>query len=743
MSNLHPQPGLVVDGKYQLIKPLGSGGMGTVYLARSLNLERDVVVKFLGEEFAKVASGMEHFRRELDAAARLQHPNVVAIYDYGRTETAGASAYVVTEFVDDLSLSKFMQWHRESDPDSSIIRAMRDICAGVGAAHELSLIHTDLKLDNILLAKRYFTPKVLNFGTARLRYQMARETSEGAIVGTPQYMSPEQCQGKSLDPRSDVYSLGVIFYEMLAGQPPFEAQTVAGLIAKHLTEAPPPLPWNRRINQEVEVAIFRALSKDPDDRQPNANAFAEEIEEPLRGSSYSDEPIKRETEGESPKVSAATGKRPEVPVPREAERKTERPIYLDENVQFTVYRPKTIAPQKWYAMLAFAHLSERPPHAPEDEPDPIAQMEEEAARLLGQQIENYRDLTVDSSQAVPRSGEITFVPSAEGIEFNPLSRTFIWQESVHREEFRLRATQVTGGRTARGRLSVFLGPILLAEITLSIRVDSSQASQSPQKEKTSAQPYRKIFPSYSHADRSIVEQIEHYAQISGDKYLRDITELRSGQDWKLWMKKTINGADIFQLFWSRNSMRSQYVREEWEYALSLRREHFIRPTYWETPLPESPEEGLPPEALRSLHFQHVRPLISTHFPPTVGSPTASHDLYATMPATPRATPRATPPATAGGPMAAPTITIPEYPIPNSAPAASPSRRQVNTGDLLGHRETAGAGASGDWPASPDESVGAGASGGWSTSPQKSMALILPAVFLLLLLIVGYVIYRLL
>src|SRR5205085_1026990 len=117
----------------------------------------------------------------------------------------------------------------------------------------------------------------------------------------------------------------------------------------------------------------------------------------------------------------------------------------------------------------------------------------------------------------------------------------------------------------------------------------------------------KIFASYSHRDREIVEQIEHHIQALGDKYLRDVTELRSGQDWQRWMKDAISEADVFQLFWSHNAMRSAYVREEWEYALAL-----ARPIYWETPLPESPTENLPPEELRRLHFQHLRPSMSTH-----------------------------------------------------------------------------------------------------------------------------------
>jgi WD40 repeat protein/serine/threonine protein kinase len=314
----------------------------------------------------------------------------------------------------------------------------------------------------------------------------------------------------------------------------------------------------------------------------------------------------------------------------EQQEQQESPIYLDENVQFTVYRPQKIKPQKWYRMLAYAHLSERPPDADEDELDPIAQMEEEAERILGEkELANYRSSTEDSLQAVPRQGEITFVPFMEGVEFNPPSSSFFWHESVHHREFRMRASSALDGKVARGRVSIFLGTILLAEINLQIKVDSlsaMDARKTPIVPEAPARPYRKIFPSYSPEDREIVAQIEHYAQATGDKFMREVYELRAGDDWKKWMQEAIEQADIFQLFWSTNSMRSQNVKWEWECALRLGRPNFIRPTYWENPLPQSLAENLPPPELRDLHFQHVRPPLSTHFPTVGESPLAGNSF---------------------------------------------------------------------------------------------------------------------
>lgn len=287
----------------------------------------------------------------------------------------------------------------------------------------------------------------------------------------------------------------------------------------------------------------------------------------------------------------------------------ETPLYLDENVQFTVFRPKAIVPQKWYSLLAFAHLSEKREDASEDEPDPVAEVRQQAQRILGEEAAGYQNLTQDTLQAVPRDGMITFVPTMPGIEFNPPSRSFTWEESVHREDFRLRAKpNGHDGRVLKGRLSVFLGSILLADIALSIRVDSHEVSKQQKRplEEVHARPYRKIFASYSHRDIEVVEQFERFAEALGDRYLRDVTYLRSGERWSDKLEEMIVEADIFQLFWSSNSMTSPFVRQEWEYALSLQRPNFIRPTYWEEPLPVKPDQKLPPEELMRLHFQRIR-----------------------------------------------------------------------------------------------------------------------------------------
>jgi len=275
------------------------------------------------------------------------------------------------------------------------------------------------------------------------------------------------------------------------------------------------------------------------------------------------------------------------------------PLEVDD-VQFTVYHPKAIQPGAWRPMLAFMHLTERPHDAAPDAPSPIERVRERAASALAGQAGGFRDNTIDARQAVPREGDITLVPSAEGIDFNPPAQTFHWVPDVHEERFELRAHAALNGQVAQVSFSAFFGVILIAQLNFTIRVENGSAQNDI--EPVSGAMYRRIFPSYSHRDAEIVRQFELFAGSLGDSYLRDVTQLRAGEQWEPALRRLIREADVFQLFWSSSAMRSPQVRQEWEYALALQRKGFIRPTYWEDPLPQSPEEDLPPESLRKVHF---------------------------------------------------------------------------------------------------------------------------------------------
>jgi hypothetical protein len=279
---------------------------------------------------------------------------------------------------------------------------------------------------------------------------------------------------------------------------------------------------------------------------------------------------------------------------------------IHENAQFTVYRPSAIIPEKWHSFLFFAHLAERPKDAKEDEPDPLEEVERQAREILHDEMESYSQLRQDSSQPLPKEGQLTIAPHIEGIVCNPPEKTFYWYEPVHREIFRIKTTKEYTNKICRGGVSVYFGNICVAEIPISIKITAELPAKSPTISRNSAQVYRKIFASYSRKDENIVKEFEHFAQTTGDKFLRDVQTLRTGEIWSERIPELIMEADIFQLFWSNNSMYSPYVRQEWEFALTLRKPNFIRPVYWNDRLPEDKEKKLPPPELRKFHFHQLR-----------------------------------------------------------------------------------------------------------------------------------------
>jgi serine/threonine protein kinase len=294
-SQIDPMIGRTLDGKYELLARLGQGGMGTVYRACRVHIGDEVAVKVLHRNYSGEEDVVARFRREAQAAATLRHPNVVTIYDYSETR-ADATAYLVMEFVPGVPLGALLKNGNRLSLERAVA-LMRHICAGVGAAHQRHIVHRDLKPDNIIVIPTSYdkpieTVKVVDFGIAKLRDLAATQalTETGMIIGTPFYMSPEQCRGDELDARSDVYSLGVMFYEMIAGARPFNAPTPTGVIAKHLTQAPPPLHATLKIPATVEATLMRALAKDPSARQADALAFARALESALQQSVPADVP---------------------------------------------------------------------------------------------------------------------------------------------------------------------------------------------------------------------------------------------------------------------------------------------------------------------------------------------------------------------------------------------------------------------------------------------------------------------
>ncbi|MGH9882592.1 MAG: protein kinase domain-containing protein [Pyrinomonadaceae bacterium] len=279
-----PLIGHTLDEKYRLEERLGIGGMGTVYQARHLLIDREVAVKVLNQRFVEDEAARERFRREAKAAGRLQHPNAVTVTDFG--QTSDGYVYIVMELLRGRNLRDVLA--KEAPLDSArAVSLMLQISAAVAAAHEAGIIHRDLKPANIFIVHRAEVPavvKVLDFGIAKLAAESLDEddsktlTVLGAMIGTPRYMSPEQCDGAELNPAADVYSLGVILYEMLTGTVPFSGSSPLAIAMKHAVEQPRgPREIVAAIPAELEKLVLHALEKQPQDRPKDAAEFRREL----------------------------------------------------------------------------------------------------------------------------------------------------------------------------------------------------------------------------------------------------------------------------------------------------------------------------------------------------------------------------------------------------------------------------------------------------------------------------------
>ncbi len=275
--------GTYLGGKYRILKKIGEGGMGTVYLANQEPIDRKVAVKVLLPSLAGDEVAVQRFEREAKAISRMRHPNTVTIYDFGKT--ASKELYIVMEYLEGETLADIVQNEGAVAQDRAA-RIIRQACASLSEAHEGGIIHRDLKPDNIFLTslgKEKDWVKVLDFGLAKLANNETMQgiTQQGKVFGTPRYMSPEQAQGLTLDPRSDLYTLGVVLHELLTGRALFSADTMVALLIKHVSE-PPPLLSSVRPDLHFDPALERvvqfALGKEPEERYATMDAFASALE---------------------------------------------------------------------------------------------------------------------------------------------------------------------------------------------------------------------------------------------------------------------------------------------------------------------------------------------------------------------------------------------------------------------------------------------------------------------------------
>jgi serine/threonine protein kinase len=266
--------------RYAVQREVGRGGMATVFLAEDLKHHRSVAIKVLHAELA-AALGAERFLREIEIAARLQHPHIVPLYDSG---SAAGLLYYVMPFVEGESLRDRLTREKQL-PQDDALRIATEVAGALAYAHSRGVVHRDIKPENIMLSGG--TAVVADFGIARAVSAAGdgqHLTQTGTIIGTPAYMSPEQATGSNeVDARSDQYSLACVVYEMLVGEPPFTGPTAQAIIARHSIDmVSPPSIVRNTIPDAVEEAILRALSKVPADRYPTATLFAEALNTPSR-----------------------------------------------------------------------------------------------------------------------------------------------------------------------------------------------------------------------------------------------------------------------------------------------------------------------------------------------------------------------------------------------------------------------------------------------------------------------------
>ncbi|HEY9773339.1 MAG TPA: serine/threonine-protein kinase [Planktothrix sp.] len=279
-----PFVGTTLAGNYEIESVIGHGGMGVVYKARHALMDRTVAIKMLQAQLISDSMSVKRFQQESKAASRINHPNVITVYDFGISPTG--QPYIVMDYLEGISLADVIK-HEGQVSVERAIRVVAQACDALDHAHKQGVVHRDLKPTNIVLVKyddEADFVKVVDFGVAKLMNSGAdgqRLTQAGEVCGSPVYMSPEQCMGMELDPRSDIYSMGVVIYETLTGKLPILGKTMVDTMSKHISEQAPRFSETRPdlyIPERLESVIFKALAKDPIDRHQTMEELKNDLE---------------------------------------------------------------------------------------------------------------------------------------------------------------------------------------------------------------------------------------------------------------------------------------------------------------------------------------------------------------------------------------------------------------------------------------------------------------------------------
>ncbi|MCG8554245.1 MAG: serine/threonine protein kinase [Proteobacteria bacterium] len=287
--------GKEVAGQFRITSRIGTGGMGSVYLAQQPSMNREVAIKVLHSKYAARADVSARFRREARAMSQLSHPHTARVFLFG--ELDNGCAYFVMEYLKGRNLAQVVRAEGPMGPERAL-NIMVQVCGALDEAHKLGIIHRDLKPENIFLTQQGGIrdyPKVLDFGLAKVTQKQMRPdsiilTKQGMVFGTPEFMSPEQAQGKELDARSDIYALGMILYELLTGRLPFDARNALEFMKAQVTSEPIRLndrSKSKQFSAQLETAIMKALEKDAGKRYPTAAEFGLALKGCLTGAAVS------------------------------------------------------------------------------------------------------------------------------------------------------------------------------------------------------------------------------------------------------------------------------------------------------------------------------------------------------------------------------------------------------------------------------------------------------------------------
>jgi beta-lactam-binding protein with PASTA domain/predicted Ser/Thr protein kinase len=286
-TNDHATAQMLLGGRYLVESELGRGGMATVFKGTDTVLGRPVAVKVLSPQYSSDANFVTRFRREAQAAARLNHPNLVSVYDTGTDE---GIHFIVMEYIEAKTLADYLAGGGRIMPERSIEIA-EAVCDALSTAHDHGIIHRDIKPANIMITPKGDV-KVTDFGIARVISGADTLAQTAAVLGTASYLSPEQAQSQPVDGRSDIYSLGVVLYEMVTGRPPFSGDSPVMVASKHVLEQPtPPSKLNSDVSRELEAVIMKAMSKNPDNRYQDADEMRVDLERARLGQAVQATPV--------------------------------------------------------------------------------------------------------------------------------------------------------------------------------------------------------------------------------------------------------------------------------------------------------------------------------------------------------------------------------------------------------------------------------------------------------------------